>query len=53
MVGEFDVHALFEAMDAQRIERGPSWQGVATEVFGQSGELNARRRDHPIGGDDD
>jgi hypothetical protein len=45
---EMDIGALFEAMDAQRIERGLSWQGVADEIWALSAELNARRRSHPI-----
>jgi hypothetical protein len=45
---EFDVSALFAALDAQREERGLSWSGVAREIWELSAELNARRRDHPI-----
>jgi hypothetical protein len=44
----FDARELFAALDAQRIERGLSWRGVADELWGLSAELNARRRDHPI-----
>jgi hypothetical protein len=45
---EFDTRELFEALDAQRMERGLSWRGVADELWNLSAELNARRRDHPI-----
>jgi hypothetical protein len=46
---EFDVHALFAALDEQRLERGLSWQGVADELWRLSEELNRRRpADHPI-----
>ncbi len=45
---DFDVRALFAALDAARVERGLSWNAVAREMWSQSSELNARRRDHPI-----
>jgi hypothetical protein len=45
---DFDVVAMFEAMDARRVERGLSWQGLADAIWEQSSVLNARRRDHPI-----
>jgi len=35
-------------MDAQRRERGLTWQGVASELWDQSAALNHRRHDHPI-----
>jgi hypothetical protein len=47
-VDDFDARALFEALDAQRIDRGLTWRGVADELWNQSAHLNARRRDHPI-----
>ena len=47
-VRDFDARELFEALDAQRVERGLSWQGVADELWNQSADLNERRRDHPI-----
>ena len=47
-VADIDIGALFEALDAQRLARGLSWQGVADEIWNQSAALNARRRDHPI-----
>lgn len=50
MTADFDVHALFRAMDAQRVERGLSWAGAAREMWDLSSELNARRNDHPIVG---
>jgi hypothetical protein len=47
-VDDFDARQLFEALDAQRIDRGLTWRGVADELWNQSADLNARRRDHPI-----
>jgi hypothetical protein len=47
-VHDFDARELFEALDAQRVERGLTWQGVADELWNQSADLNERRRDHPI-----
>ena len=44
----FDAKALYEAIEAQRIQRGLSWRQVADEIWNQSAELNQRRRDHPI-----
>ena len=35
-------------MEAQRVDRGISWQQVAAELWDQSIVLNERRRDHPI-----
>ena len=46
--GDFDVAALFEALDAQRVARKLSWRGVADEIWNQSATLNGQRRDHPI-----
>ena len=45
---DFDIAALFDALDAQRRNRALSWQGVAQELWDQSAELNAQRDDHPI-----
>src|SRR5215475_3172913 len=45
---DFDVAALFDALDAQRRERMLSWQAVAQELWDLSATLNARRNDHPI-----
>jgi len=45
---DFDIAALFDALDAQRRNRVLSWQGVAQELWDQSAALNARRHDHPI-----
>lgn len=45
---DFDVAALFDALDAQRRDRRLSWQGVARELWDLSATLNARRNDHPI-----
>jgi hypothetical protein len=47
-VRDFDTLGLFEALDAQRVERGLSWRGVANEIWDMSADLNARRHDHPI-----
>jgi uncharacterized protein YfiM (DUF2279 family) len=47
-IRDIDIAALVDAMDARRVERGLSWQGVADEIWGLSADLNARRRDHPI-----
>ncbi len=45
---EFDIAALFDALDAQRRNRALSWQGVAQQLWDQSAMLNAQRQDHPI-----
>jgi hypothetical protein len=45
---DFDVAALFGALDAQRRDRRLSWQGVARELWDLSATLNARRNDHAI-----
>jgi|HubBroStandDraft_6_1064221.scaffolds.fasta_scaffold575982_1 hypothetical protein len=45
---DFDIGALFDALDSQRRNRALSWQGVAQELWDQSAALNARRGDHPI-----
>jgi len=45
---EFDVQALFDAMNVQRAARGLTWRGVADELWRQSADLNDRRKDHPI-----
>ena len=47
-VRRFDVTALYEALDARRIELGLSWNQVASQLWNLSSELNDRRRDHPI-----
>ena len=44
----FDGMALYEAMDAQRIERGLTWRQVADQLWAQSEQLNRKRHDHPI-----
>jgi hypothetical protein len=46
----FDCGALFNALDAQRRDRGLEWYGLADELWQQSSELNARRTDHPLCG---
>ncbi len=49
MQTEFDVVAMFDAMDRQRVERGLSWRQVADQIWGLSVELNRLRpTDHPI-----
>jgi hypothetical protein len=45
---DFNIAALFEALDLQRRNRALSWQGVAQELWDQSKALNAKREDHPI-----
>jgi uncharacterized protein YfiM (DUF2279 family) len=45
---DFDIAALFHALDSQRRSRALSWQAVAQELWDQSAALNARRDDHPI-----
>jgi hypothetical protein len=57
-VRDFDARALFDALDAQRIDRGLTWRGVADELWTLSAGLNEQRlneqrlneqpRDHPI-----
>jgi hypothetical protein len=34
-VRDFDSRGLFEALDAQRVDRGLSWRGVADELARQ------------------
>jgi hypothetical protein len=46
----FDCGALFDALDAQRRDRGLGWYELADELWQQSADLNARRTDHPICG---
>jgi hypothetical protein len=46
--GEFDIDALFAALDERRLAEGLSWTGVANEIWQLSAELNEKRRDHPI-----
>jgi uncharacterized protein YfiM (DUF2279 family) len=48
VTNEFNALGLYEAMDAQRAERGLSWRQVAAEIWDQSSVLNKRRMDHPI-----
>jgi len=48
VVRDFDVMALYEAMEAKRCERGLSWRQVAHEIWDQSAMLNRQRQDHPI-----
>jgi hypothetical protein len=45
---DFDVAALFAALDAQRQARALTWRGVADEIWHLSAALNASRGDHPI-----
>ena len=44
----FEAGALYLALDARRTELGPSWRGVADQIWHLSSELNDRRGDHPI-----
>jgi hypothetical protein len=45
---EFDIQALFAAVDARRRDEKGSWPALATAIWEQSRVLNARRTDHPI-----
>lgn len=45
---EFDAGLLYEALEAQRTERGLTWRGVADELWDLSSALNEVRDDHPI-----
>jgi hypothetical protein len=45
---EFDVAALYEALNAERLRRGLSWRLTADHIWEQSAELNRQRNDHPI-----
>ena len=47
-IAEFDVGALYEALDAARRERQLTWREVAEAIWNLSAELNDRRSDHPI-----
>src|SRR5215468_10118641 len=47
-VKEFDIAAMYAAMEAQRIQRGLSWPQVARALWEQSASLNGQRQDHPI-----
>jgi hypothetical protein len=46
----FDFGAFFDALDAQRRDRGLGWYELADELWQQSAELNARLADHPLCG---
>jgi DNA-binding XRE family transcriptional regulator len=45
---DFDIAALFRAMDIKRVSRKLSWTQVANEIWGMSADLNRLRSDHPI-----
>ena len=45
---DFDIAALFKAMDSKRISRKLSWSQVAKEIWELSADLNRVRHDHPI-----
>jgi len=47
-IREFDIDAMYAAMDAQRVAHGLSWPNVARALWDQSAVLNERRGDHPI-----
>ncbi|MCL2418061.1 MAG: hypothetical protein FWD04_02120 [Conexibacteraceae bacterium] len=47
-IRRFDAAALHAALDSRRQELGLSWPQLATQLWEQSSELNARRDDHPI-----
>ena len=42
MKSDFDVVALFAAIDAKRRLLGPSWSGVAKALWDASDQLNRR-----------
>jgi hypothetical protein len=44
----FDGAELINAIDAQRIERGLDWNGLAQELYAQSENLNAELLDHSL-----
>ncbi|HEV8063579.1 MAG TPA: hypothetical protein VGP46_02050 [Acidimicrobiales bacterium] len=46
----FDCGALFQALDAERRDRGLGWYELADELWQQSPDLNARLSDHPLCG---
>src|SRR5262249_15487441 len=48
IIREFDIHAMFIAIDTRRVERGLSWPNLARVLWDQSVGLNQERRDHPI-----
>jgi hypothetical protein len=47
-MNDFDSVAMYEAMNAQRIERGLSWRQVADQMWEQSADLDPQRKGHPI-----
>ncbi|MGC4109947.1 MAG: hypothetical protein QM747_05885 [Nocardioides sp.] len=47
--GDFDTHALYEALNRQREQRGLTWSGAAREIWAMSSVLNEQRPDdHPL-----
>ena len=46
----FDCVGLFDALDAQRQDRGLEWYPLAAEFWEQSYELNDPQTDHPLCG---
>ena len=47
----FDMDAFYDALDAQRRDKGMGWYELADELWDQSVDLNARRvDDHPLCG---
>ena len=48
-IADFDFDSLFKAMDAQRVARRLSWNGVAKEMWQMYAELDrSRPNDHPL-----
>lgn len=48
-IQKFDTNALYEALDAQRLQRGLSWTGVAKEFWELDAALNKQRlHDNPF-----
>ena len=46
----FDFAAFFAAVDDARRERDMGWYDLADQLWDQSAQLNAERRDHPLCG---
>ena len=46
----FDFAAFFAAVEDARRERDMGWYDLADQLWDQSAQLNAERRDHPLCG---
>jgi hypothetical protein len=49
-LASFDFAAFVGAFDAERRDQGLGWHEFADELWQQSAELNAQRKDHPLCG---